>query len=135
MASAEEAAQEAFVKAWLRWPRVAAMERPASWVYVVAVRHAYRGKRRALDRPSAAADVQRDVADAVIDRLEQRRLLVETLAPRQRLMVVLRYHCDLRLEEIAEATGTSVGTVKSTLHTALGRLRVDGMEAEVGDAR
>ena len=61
---------------------------------------------------------------------------IEALTPRQRLMVVLRFHCDLRLEEIAEATGTSVGTVKSTLHTALARLRVDALEnEEVGDAR
>jgi RNA polymerase sigma factor (sigma-70 family) len=47
------------------------------------------------------------------------------LAQRQRVAVVLRYYADLPLAEIAEAMGCSVGTVKSTLHAALGRLRVD----------
>src|SRR3954471_17396254 len=89
MGAAEEAAQEAFVKAWLRWPRVAAMERPASWVYVVAVRHALRIRRRAQISPSAPSEHDDDVWDAVVDRLEQHRLLVQTLTPRQRLVIVL----------------------------------------------
>src|SRR4051794_37791979 len=137
MSAAEEAAQEAFVKAWLRWPRVAAMERPASWVYVVAVRQALRIRRRAQISPSAPAEDDPDVSDAVVDRLEQHRLLVQTLTPRQRLVIVLRFHCDLRLEEIAEAAGISTGTVKSTLHAALARLRVDArsQEEEVNDGR
>src|SRR5437763_955784 len=35
---AEDAEQEAFARAYLHWSRVARMERPAGWVYVVAVR-------------------------------------------------------------------------------------------------
>ena len=45
---AEEAAQEAFTRAYVRWDRVKGMERPAGWVYVVAVRVAL--KRRRPDR-------------------------------------------------------------------------------------
>jgi len=39
---AEEAAQEAFTRAYVRWRRVSQMERPAGWVYVTAVRFATR---------------------------------------------------------------------------------------------
>ena len=37
---AEDVAQEALARAWSRWPSVAAMNRPQSWVFTVAFRHA-----------------------------------------------------------------------------------------------
>ena len=45
-AEAEDAAQEAFAKALVRWSRVRTMERPDGWVFIVASR----GARRALAR-------------------------------------------------------------------------------------
>src|SRR4051794_8931024 len=94
MGAAEEAAQEAFVKAWLRWPRVAAMDRPATWVYVVAARHEFRARRRVAPRATATVERDDDVADGVVERLTQQRMLLDTLTPRQRLMILLRFHCD-----------------------------------------
>src|SRR5437868_13754682 len=91
-AAAEEATQEAFVKAWLRWPRVSRMERPAGWVYVVAVRHALRTKRAdareatALARHRADAESGAAAPAAVAERLAAFAMLDE-LAPRQRLAV------------------------------------------------
>ncbi len=38
--------------------------------------------------------------------------------------MVLRHYQELSLEEIAEALGISVGTVKSSLHRALQRMRL-----------
>jgi len=49
--------------------------------------------------------------------------LMEELDAGQRQVVVLRYLADLRLEEIALRLDLPVGTVKSRLHRALGRLR------------
>ena len=134
VAAADDAAQEAFVKAWLRWGRVQQMDRAAAWVYVVAVRRALR--RRGLSREDAVEvvpleAVDQGFADAVVGSIDGARLLRQ-LSPRQRLVVVLRFYSDLRLQEIADATGTSVGTVKSTLHDALKRLHVEiGQESEV----
>ncbi len=54
--------------------------------------------------------------------------LVESLRRlprRQREVVVLRYIADLPEREVAAALRTSVGTVKSTNHRALARLRAD----------
>ena len=56
------------------------------------------------------------------DELQQAIL---QLPERQRLAVVLRYFGDLSLAEIAAAMGCAVGTVKSTLHSALARLEVE----------
>ena len=123
--AAEEAAQEAFVKAWLRWGRVGRMEHPAGWVYVVAIRHALRGRARVPLRETAGPVGEvGEIASEVVERVSGESALM-FLAQRQRVAVVLRYYADLPLAEIAEAMGCSVGTVKSTLHAALGRLRVD----------
>ena len=46
-----------------------------------------------------------------------------TLPERSRMMVVLRYQEDLDPTEIAELLAVPVGTVKSTLHRALGVMR------------
>lgn len=45
------------------------------------------------------------------------------LAPKQRQVVVLRHWEQMSTEETASALGMSTGTVKSTLHRALARLR------------
>ena len=41
----------------------------------------------------------------------------------RRQVVTLRFYADLSLEEIADVTGTPLGTVKSRLHRALEKLR------------
>ncbi|MFF3750673.1 SigE family RNA polymerase sigma factor [Streptomyces sp. NPDC002018] len=49
--------------------------------------------------------------------------ILEVLAPKQRGVVVLRHWEQMSTEETAAALGMSAGTVKSTLHRALARLR------------
>jgi RNA polymerase sigma-70 factor (ECF subfamily) len=120
---AEEVAQEAFIRAFVRWHRVRAMERPQGWVYIVAVRIAFRRKR---SEPStdARVDIEPPFADTVVTRATVRAAL-EQLPERQRVAVVLRYLADLSLAEVADAMDIALGTVKSTLHAALGRLGVE----------
>jgi RNA polymerase sigma-70 factor (ECF subfamily) len=48
---------------------------------------------------------------------------LERLTADERIVVVLRFWADLPLEGIAERLGWPLGTVKSRLHRALGRLR------------
>jgi RNA polymerase sigma-70 factor (sigma-E family) len=128
---AEDLAQDAFAKACKRWRRVSVMERPATWVYVVAVnaeRKRLRNVSRALDTSPVVSEV-RDGATAVDARLDVRQALGR-LAPRQRMAVVLRYLVGLRTSEIAEAMGCAEGTVKSTIDAALRRLRIDLEETD-----
>ncbi len=68
--------------------------------------------------------------DASVDdgteRLADRAVLLgalAVLAPKQRQVVVLRHWEQMSTEETAQALGMSTGTVKSTLHRALARLR------------
>lgn len=77
---------------------------------------------------------------SVEDGTEQRAnraLLMDilgVLAPKQRSVVVLRHWEQMSTEETAAALGMSVGTVKSTLHRALARLRQE-LESRDLDSR
>ncbi|MER7004306.1 SigE family RNA polymerase sigma factor [Dactylosporangium sp. NPDC000555] len=70
-----------------------------------------------------APDSPADSADSgVADRLDLDRWL-EGLGPRRRAVLVLRFYCDLTVEETAEILGVSEGTVKSQTARALQTLR------------
>jgi len=119
---AEEAAQEAFTRAYTRWERVGSMERPAGWTYVVAVQVARRRRRDLLG--AAAGRTTDDVADEVVDGVTM-QAAIEELQMRQRVALVLRHYADLPFDEIARAMGCAVGTVRSTLHAAYTRMHVE----------
>jgi RNA polymerase sigma-70 factor (ECF subfamily) len=76
------------------------------------------------------------------ERTERRRVVLEcvdTLGPKHKVVVVLHYLNGLNLAEIAEIVEVPVGTVKSRLHYALRKLRVQlsahpGLDFEPADA-
>jgi RNA polymerase sigma-70 factor (sigma-E family) len=76
---------------------------------------------RLPDRPAATAD-----ADQRLDVLS----LLAGLPPRRRAVLVLRYFCDLSVEETAQALGCSEGTVKSQGARALESLRAGLKEGD-----
>jgi len=122
-ATAEDAAQVGFEKALRRWRHVGGMDRPGTWVYVVALRHARRALQREGRSPDAPlADVE---PEPEIARDAWVRDAIRSLPPRQRAVVVLRHLVGMSLDEIADALRMSTGTVKSTLHAAQARLRVE----------
>ena len=121
-ASAEDAVQEAIVRAWERTERgeqIVALDR---WVAAVALNLSRSRLRRLrverLARPKlvAAPPVQPSG-----DRVDIARALAE-LPRRQREVAVLRYVLDLGTEEIAKQMRTSEGTVKSQLFKARAHL-------------
>lgn len=122
-ARAEDAAQDAFAKAYRQWKRVAMMDRPVAWVYVVALNGARKDLRR--DRSAPIPDLAGPAADhaATTAVKVSVRDALDVLAPRQRVAIVLRYLSDLQVAEVAKAMGCSEGTAKATLHTALAKLR------------
>jgi RNA polymerase sigma-70 factor (ECF subfamily) len=132
-ARAEEVTQEAFARAFRRWRTVSRMDRPAGWVYVVALnaeRSRFRGEARIGSDAEVGELAARDPFEPALARVVVHDLL-ERLPPRQRAAVVLRYLGELTVPEIARALGCAEGTVKSGLHDALRNLRreVEGSEA------
>jgi RNA polymerase sigma-70 factor (ECF subfamily) len=141
-AEAEDAVQEAFVKAYraLRRFREGAAFRP--WLLAIVTNEA-RNRRRSVARadrltlrvaevrPSGDAAPSPEAA-ALLE--EERELLIRALnalREEDRLVVGYRYLLGLSEAETAEALGVPKGTVKSRLARSLGRLREALAGAEV----
>jgi RNA polymerase sigma-70 factor (ECF subfamily) len=118
---AEDLAQEAFVRVYERWGRVAATENPAGYLYRVALNQ----RRSRLRRLRVAARKTFRLAPApppdehaaADDRLSVRRALAG-LPDGQREAVVLVEWLGMTDVEAAEALGVSPGAVRTRLHRA-----------------
>lgn len=124
--AAEDLLQDTLVRVWSRWPRVSGADEPLAYVRRMLVnasvsRHRSLRPRRAAER-LVAAPPDRSTTDAERpdDELWQ---LVATLPSRQRAVVVLAYYEDLSDGQVADALGTTTGTVKSQRAKALRALR------------
>jgi RNA polymerase sigma-70 factor (ECF subfamily) len=126
--TAEDAVQEAFAQAHLRWSKISKYEDPVAWVRRVAINrlfNVHRGRRRrsrALSRLGTLRGGATDEATRVSDQVDVVAALRQ-LTQRQRLAVALYYIEDLAVGEVAVALGMSEGTVKSHLHRAREVLR------------
>ena len=137
-ADAEDAAQEAFVKAYLALGRFRAGEPFRPWLLQVVGNEA-RNRRRArgrraglLDRAvaavrgSAGSGAPSPEAVVVLGELrDEVGAALLRLRDEERTVVACRYLLELSEAETASALGVPAGTVKSRLHRALGRLRDD----------
>jgi RNA polymerase sigma-70 factor (ECF subfamily) len=133
--AAEDATQEALTRALRRWRHVQRLDRPAAWLYVVAMNHVRDGWRRDRREPRWEAELESPTPDPTggVTTTLSVRDAITTLPARQREAVVLRYLADLPLADVAEAMGCAVGTVKATLHQALASLRVELKEDDDAD--
>jgi RNA polymerase sigma-70 factor (ECF subfamily) len=121
----EEATAEAFARALLRWPALAAAGRPDAWVYVVALNLVRTQARRSrLERRHLASqrEQHQEPPSEPDDALWR---AVAALPPRSRTAIALRYVADLSEAEMADAMHISRGTVAATLHKARKRLGED----------
>ncbi len=134
---AQDATQEVFVKLF----RALAGWNPgrakfSTWLFRMAVNHAIDGWRRRRRRPeeqfpdrvpreNALRDAMhspyRDVESH--ERLMEVRQCIDALPELQKKVFVLRFFQELKLEEIAEIEGCSLGTVKTSLFRATQTVR------------
>ena len=113
---AEDAVQEAMVRAWERSEKGEHIESLTAWVTRAALNLTRSRFRRLLvERRSAAALVPQEAATGEL--VDLRRALMK-LPRRQREATVLRYYLDLDVREVADVLGVSEGTAKTQLHRA-----------------
>jgi RNA polymerase sigma-70 factor (ECF subfamily) len=135
-ADAEEAVQDAFLRAWRFRDALTSVPSIKPWLYRVVVNSCYSKLRQEIphrehragdgelaERMASASDPassaeRSEVAGVVLAALQ--RLPVSLRVP-----VVLRYYADLSERDIALAIGRRPGTVKSRLHEARRRLADD----------
>src|SRR4051812_20175799 len=127
LASAEDVVQEAFAGLYRNWGGL--RDRSAAIGYLrTAVINGSRSmlRRRRTARayvPPHSADARSAESMAMLTAEHQSVIsALEQLAPRQREILVLRYYGGLSEAEIAETTGLSTGTVKSTASRAVAKL-------------
>ena len=131
--AAEDAAQEAIVRAWRHRSSCRQPDQPFGWLRSIArneaVRVACRRPNEVLvDEPLASPDGHPTDEEALENRLLFSGIL-GTLSQADQELARLRYYEDLTCAKLAEHFGLSEATVKVRLHRLRGRLR-QRMEAQ-----
>jgi RNA polymerase sigma factor (sigma-70 family) len=132
---AEDAAQDALVRAWRDLPSLRDPDRFDAWLHrllVHACQDQIRRHRHEL-RESELFDIPPGIGGTAADtRLEDRDELergLRHLTDQQRTIIALRYYLGLTDAEVAAATGLPIGTVKSRIFRSLDALRA-ALDAE-----
>jgi RNA polymerase sigma-70 factor (sigma-E family) len=115
---AEEVVQDAFVRLHGRWRRV---DNPGGYLRTSVV-NGCRDARRRLVR-YRAREPRLAVRAETYDTPDELSDALATLPVRQRAVLVLRFYGGMNEAEIAATLGIRPGTVKSSLHRGLERLR------------
>ncbi|HEX3359882.1 MAG TPA: sigma-70 family RNA polymerase sigma factor [Solirubrobacterales bacterium] len=122
---AEDAFQETFLAALRAYPSLRDARNLRGWLMTIAHRKAIDHHRARGRAPVPVAELREeaftdpDPADGAIWGK------VESLPPKQRAAVTLRFASDLPHEEIAAALGCSPAAARRSLHEGLKRLRTE----------
>jgi RNA polymerase sigma-70 factor (ECF subfamily) len=138
---AEEAAQEAFIRAFTRLDSYNPAHKFSTWLLSITSNYCIDQlrKRRAIllsideplpPHPALSADQEKRPESQLIMNEQQAMVqsLLEELAPDYRQAVVLRYWHELSYEEIAEMMDTTVSAIKSRLFRARKQLAEIALE-------
>jgi RNA polymerase sigma-70 factor (ECF subfamily) len=126
---AEDAAQEAFIRAWRHLPGYRPRSPFRNWVYRIATNAALdvlRRERETVDideLPLSSSEAGPEATAEGKERGERVRQAVLELPPASRAALVLREYEGLSYQEIANALDVPIGTVMSRLNYARKRLR------------
>jgi RNA polymerase sigma-70 factor (ECF subfamily) len=131
---AEDAVQEAFVKAYYALGRFRSGAEFRPWLLRIvtnearnrvrsSARHVRLAQRAGEVRPSGGAAPSSEAAALAAEERGRLANALEGLREEDRLVVAYRYLLELSEAETAEALGIPRGTVKSRLSRALSRLR------------
>lgn len=122
---ADDLVQAAITRLYVHWRRASAADNVDGYARTVLVRVFLAEQRsgwwqrvRLVERtPDAVAPPADPATDVDL------RAALAALAPRQRAAVVLRFYCDMSVEQTAGVLGCSTGTVKSQTARGLDALR------------
>lgn len=127
---AEDLVRAVLARMYVRWPHVRQADpygyaRRALGNAAIDAWRRRKGDVLVADPPDRAA--AEDTPDSQASRDEADRTL-SILTPRERAVVVLRFYEDMTETDVGSALGMPLGSVKSTGHRALGKLRARAAE-------
>lgn len=136
---AEEAVQEALIKAWRDLPSLREHDRFDAWLRRLLVRACYdeaRRNRRHRGNVTLLPQHDRGVVDSsgALAERDEIDAALNGLSTDQRTIVVHHYYLGLSMSELADALDIPLGTAKSRLHYARIALR-DSLTASRGRSR
>jgi RNA polymerase sigma-70 factor (ECF subfamily) len=124
---AQDATQDALVRAWRDLPSLRDVERFDAWLYRLVVRacadvgrrrRRWRGEITVVSTEPSEPDRASELADR--DQLERG---LRRLNDRQQTILILHFYLGLSPSEAADALDIPIGTAKSRLHYAIDSLR------------
>ncbi len=130
---ADDVTQETFIKIWRNLDKFRGDSKLYTWLYRIATNEAltFLQKKRKDnsvsidDNELLVAGLESPRSDAYLDgdeiQLKLQKALLE-LTDKQRIVFNLKYFENLKYEEIAEITDTSVGGLKATYHFAVKKI-------------
>lgn len=127
--AAEDAVQDAFVRAYDQLAQCHEPERFVGWFFLILRNRCFAERRKSRDRvplEAAGAVVAAERADGMMEAAERRRALQQALldlTPEQREVFVLKHVEGLSYGDMAVRLGTSVPSLKMRMHRAYDRLR------------
>jgi RNA polymerase sigma-70 factor (sigma-E family) len=125
-AMAEDLLQEALTKTYVAWPRLRDVSKAEAYTRKAITTTAISWWRRKSWQEKPRGDVPDRPYGEHSDDVAQRDWLwtaLQSLPPRQRAAIVLRFYEDLTEAQTADAMGVTVGTVKSQVSDGLKKLR------------
>lgn len=131
---AEDAAQDAFVRAWMALPNFRGQSLFRTWLYRIVTNVCYNRLPRLRREMSAIGDDHSDefadeaspVPGTDVEKDQQRVFLhrqIDSLPESYKILVTLRYQQEMSYDEIASVLSLPLGTVKTGLFRAKAHLR------------
>jgi RNA polymerase sigma factor (sigma-70 family) len=132
--TALDLAQETFVSAWQNLESYRGEASFANWVYRIATNKSLnllKAAQRLTSLPSEN-DISPELTTSIEPDIQMQRdelagqvaRFTQTLPPQQRAVFELRFYEQMTFEEISQAVGKAVGTVKTNYREAVKKLRV-----------
>ena len=124
--------QEIFIKIWKGLPSFRGESQIYTWIYRIATNEVISKLRK--ERMTSFLEID-PMTEKMLKRIDddpyfngdelQRELYkaVQKLPQKQRLVFNMRYFDEMKYEDIAEITGTSVGALKASYHHAYNKIK------------
>jgi RNA polymerase sigma-70 factor (ECF subfamily) len=128
-AAAEDAVQEAALRAWAMRRGLRDPDRAEAWFARIVVNTCRAELARQSHRPAVYEAEPASAGDNSTELRDEVGRALARLTPDEQIVVAMRYGRDLTVPQIAQQMGIREGTVKSRLHNAHEHLRA-AFEAE-----
>lgn len=136
---ADDVLQNTFVKAWLHIESFRGESRLSTWLHKIAYNETLTFLARqpltvSIDQEADAADSDDSTALTLADTLQSDpdfdgdrteallQAAIASLPAKQKAVFTMKYYDDMKYEEMAQVTGTSVGGLKASYHIAVKKI-------------